>query len=148
MQDCFRQHGYSSLKWTKKSLLELIKNNIFNDKLIRIICDILHINMFYIDNDDENKIKYVGGDFIVFKKIILMLKMNNIFYIIYDKNSSYGKLFHFNSNNFIKSLLLNNECITLIFCEKFLCVGRNFNKSLTEKYKSSSFNKIFLELYG
>jgi hypothetical protein len=134
-QDGFRQHGYSTLKWTKKQLLDLIKNNKFTDNLFRVVCDILHINMFYIDYDDNNKIKYVGSDFIVFKNIILLLKINNIFYPIYNKNSN-SKFFDFKSNDFIKSILLNSECLSLIFCDKFTCVGRNFNIKLDKSFEN------------
>ena len=143
-QDAFRQHGYSSLKWTKKQILEIIKNNIISDNLLRVISDILHVNLFYIDNDDNNKIKYVGGDFIVFKNIIILLKMKNIFYPIYDKENN-KMIFDFKSNNFIKSILINPECLTLIFCEKFICVSRKFNlnsdKSFNNIKKQNNFDK-------
>ena len=132
-QDGFRQHKYSSLKWTKKQILDLIKKNEFTDKLIRVVSDVLHINIFYIDNDDGNKIKYVGDDFIVFKNILLLLKTNNVFYLIYNKNEN-KKIFDFKSNDFIKSILLNPDYLTLIFCDKFSCVGRNFNMTLNKSF--------------
>ena len=123
MQDGFRQHGYSKLKWTKNKILEDLNKNVISDKIIRYASDALHINIFYIDNDDDNKIKFVGGDFVPFKKIILLLKIKSIYYLICSKEQKY---FIFNNNNFIKSLLINQDCINLILCEQFNCVGRNY----------------------
>ena len=54
-----------------------------SDKLIRYIGDAFHINIFYIDFDDENKIKYTGdADFIVFKKIVIMIKTKNQYLLV------------------------------------------------------------------
>jgi hypothetical protein len=131
-QDGFRQHGYSKLKWTKNQILELLKKNDMSDKLIRYISDAFHINIFYIDFDDENKIKYTGdADFIVFKKILIMVKTKNQYYLMYNSLTG-DKTFNFTNNDFIKFLLINQDYITLIFADKFNCVGRNFNSNIID----------------
>ena len=131
-QDGFRQHGYSKLKWTKNQILELLKKNDMSDKLIRYISDAFHINIFYIDFDDENKIKYTGdADFIVFKKILIMVKTKNQYYLMYNSLTG-DKTFNFTNNDFIKFLLINQDYITLIFSDKFNCVGRNFNSNIID----------------
>ena len=131
-QDGFRQHGYSKLKWTKNQILDLIKKNDMSDKLIRYISDAFHINIFYIDFDDENKIKYTGdADFIVFKKILIMVKTKNQYYLMYNSLTG-DKTFNFTNNDFIKFLLINQDYITLIFSDKFNCVGRNFNSNIID----------------
>lgn len=137
-QDGFRQHGYSKLKWTKNQILDLLKKTDMSDKLIRYIGDAFHINIFYIDFDDDNKIKYAGDeDFIVFKKIVIMAKTKNQYYLLFNE-STREKTFNFTNNELIKFLLINQNYIDLIYAEKFNCVGRNFNSNETfDKFNKS-----------
>jgi hypothetical protein len=121
MIDGFKQHKYSLMKWNKNDIFKNLEKNIIDDKIIRYISDALHINIFYIDKE---KIKYVGGDFIVFKKIVLLLKYNNNYYLIHNNI----KIFNFNSNEFIKNIIINPENIELVFSESFNTVGTDWNK--------------------
>ena len=123
MQDGFRINGYSKLKWTKNKILEDLNKNNITEKVIRYVGDALHINIFIIDNNDDNKIKYAGGDYVPFKKNVLLLKIKDEYYLICTQNEKY---FVFNKNDFIKSLLINPEYINLLLCEHFVCVGRNY----------------------
>jgi hypothetical protein len=119
MIDGFKEHKYSQMKWKKDDICKNLEK--INDKVIRYISDALHVNIFYMD---EKNIYYCGGNFIVFKKIILLLKYDNIYYLIgKDKN----KTFTFNNNDFIKSILINPEKMTLIFEENFNPVSSNWN---------------------
>ena len=78
MMDGFKQHKYSKLRWNKNQIYKHFEKNTLDDKVIRYVSDALHINIFYIKDD---KIYYPGGDFIVFKKIVLLLNYNNTFYL-------------------------------------------------------------------
>jgi hypothetical protein len=138
MIDGFKQHKYSKLKWTKNHIFKSIENNIIDDKLIRYVSDALHINIFYIKN---NKINYVGGEFIVFKKIVLLLNVNDKYYLICDNNN---KSYYFNNNDFIKSIITNNSNINIIFEEKFNPVGSDWNKEI--KIEDNKINKKETEI--
>lgn len=124
MIDGFKQHQYSKLKWTKNDIVKNLEKNIVDNKVIRYVSDALHLNIFYIDGDDTC---YVGGDFIVFKKMIFMLKYNNRYYLLTTKED---KLFTFNSNNYIKSILTHPENLKLIFTDKFNAVSFDWTKLL------------------
>ena len=115
--DGFKNYNYSKLKWTKNQIIKDINSNTISDKIIRCISDILHINIFLINSDN---IEYYGGDFLVFKKIVILFKYNDNYYIVSDNENKY---FHFNSNELIKSILINNQCIKLKLCEKFNSIG-------------------------
>jgi hypothetical protein len=115
--DGFKNYNYSKLKWTKNQIIKDINSNSISDKIIRCVSDILHINIFIINS---NFIEYYGGDFLVFKKIIILFKHDDYYYIISDNDNKY---FHFNSNDLIKSILINNEHINLKLCEKFNSIG-------------------------
>jgi len=82
MIDGFKQHQYSKLKWIKNDIVKNLEKNTVDNKVIRYVSDALHLNIFYIDGDDTC---YVGGDFIVFKKMIFMLKYNNRYYLLVNK---------------------------------------------------------------
>ena len=115
--DGFKNYQYSKLKWTKNQIIKDINSNTISDKIIRCVSDILHINIFLINSGN---IEYYGGDFLVFKKIIILFKHNDYYYIFSDKELKY---FHFNSNELIKVLLINNKYIDLKLCEKFNSIG-------------------------
>lgn len=134
MIDGFKEHKYSQMKWKKNDIFKNLEK--INDKIIRYVSDVFHINIFYMD---ENNIYYTGGDFIVFKKIILLLKYNNIYYLIgKDKN----KTFTFNDNDFIKSILINSEKIKLIFEENFNPVSSNWSKFIKNNMSTDNINNI------
>jgi len=128
--DGFKNYNYSKLKWTKNQIIKDINSNTISDKIIRCISDILHINIFLINS---NNIEYYGGDFLVFKKILILFKYNENYYIISDNENKY---FHFNSNELIKSILINNQCIKLKLCEKFNSIGyEKINNNEVKKQK-------------
>ena len=52
--------------------------------------------------------------------LIILFKHNDYYYIFSDKELIY---FHFNSNELIKVLLINNKYIDLKLCEKFNSIG-------------------------
>ena len=131
MIDGFKQHKYSKLKWTKNDIMKNLEKNIIDNKVIRYISDALHLNIFYIDGDDTC---YVGGDFIVFKKMIFMLKYNNRYYLLATKED---KLFTFNSNDYIKSILTHPDNLKLIFVEQFNAVSFDWTKLLNLCKKSN-----------
>ncbi len=132
MIDGFKQHQYSKLKWIKNDIFKNLEKNIVDNKVIRYVSDALHLNIFYIDN---NNICYVGGDFIVFKKMIFMLKYNDKYYLI---NKKEDKLFTFNSNDYIKSILTHPENLKLIFAEEFNPVSSDWTKLLNLCKKSNT----------
>ena len=115
--DGFKNYNYSKLKWTKNQIIKDINSNTISEKIIRSVSDILHINIFIINLDN---IEYYGGDFLVFKKIVILFKYNDDYYIISDYENNY---FQFNSNELIKSILINNQFIKLKLCEKFNSIG-------------------------
>jgi hypothetical protein len=131
MIDGFKQHQYSKLKWTKNDIVKNLEKNIVDNKVIRYVSDALHLNIFYIDGDDTF---YVGGDFIVFKKMIFMLKYNNRYYLLTTKED---KIFTFNSNNYIKSILTHPDNLKLIFTDKFNAVSFDWTKLLNLCKKSN-----------
>ena len=132
--DGFKNYNYSKLKWTKNQIIKDINSNTISDKIIRCISDILHINIFLINS---NNIEYYGGDFLVFKKILILFKYNENYYIISDNENKY---FHFNSNELIKSILINNQCIKLKLCEKFNSIG--YEKINNNEVKNQKPNEI------
>jgi hypothetical protein len=115
--DGFKNNGYSKLKWTRNQILKDIDLNNITEKIIRCVSDILHINIFVINNDN---IEYYGEDFIVFKKIIFLLKYNEYYYLLGDNNNY---TFTFNSNELIKNILINPNVIKLKLCEKINYIG-------------------------
>lgn len=130
--DGFKNYNYSKLKWTKNQIIKDINSNTISDKIIRCISDILHINIFLINSDN---IEYYGGDFLVFKKIVILYKYNDNYYIVSDNKNKY---FHFNSNELIKSILINNQSIKLKLCEKFNLIGyEKINNNEVKKQKSN-----------
>jgi hypothetical protein len=132
MIDGFKQHQYSKLKWTKNDIVKNLEKNVVDNKVIRYVSDALHLNIFYIDGDDTC---YVGGDFIVFKKMIFMLKYNDRYYLLTTKED---KLFTFNSNYYIKSILTHPDNLKLIFTDKFNAVSFDWTKLLNLCKKSTS----------
>ncbi len=140
MIDGFKQHQYSKLKWTKNDIVKNLEKNIIDNKIIRYVSDALHVNIFYIDG---NNICYVGGDFIVFKKMIFILKYNDRYYLIHTKDN---KLFTFSSNDYIKSILTHPENLKLIFAEEFNAVSSDWNKLLNLCKKTETLqNKSILQ---
>lgn len=124
MIDGFKEHKYSKLKWNKNQIYKNFEKNTLDDKVIRYVSDALHINIFYIKN---NKIYYTGGEFIVFKKIVLLLNIDDSYYLLCDKQN---KSYIFNNNEYIKSFLKENNNINLVFSESFDPVGTDWNKSI------------------
>jgi hypothetical protein len=117
--DGYKNHGYSKIGWKKNDLIKDINNNKISDMVIRYITDALHINLFLID---EKHIKYFGGDFIVFKNIVIILNHNDKYYLICTEKDKY---FRFNSNDLIKQILLNSDKLKLVFSESFNYTGYN-----------------------
>ncbi len=137
MIDGFKQHKYSKLKWNKNQIFKHFEKNTLDDKVIRYVSDALHVNIFYIKN---NKVYYTGGEFIVFKKIVLLLNYNDRYYLICDNEN---KHYYFNNNEFIKSFLKNNENINLVFEEQFNPVGKEITvKTENNTIKNEKENKI------
>lgn len=136
MIDGFKQHQYIKLKWTKNDIFKNLEKNIVDNKIIRYVSDALHLNILYIDGEN---ICYVGGDFIVFKKMIIMLKYNNKYYLLTTKED---KLFTFNSNDYIKSILTHPDNLKLIFTEDFNLVSSDWNKLLNLCKKSAEQEQI------
>ena len=132
--DGFKNYQYSKLKWTKNQIIKDINSNSISDKIIRCVSDILHINIFLINSGN---IEYYGGDFLVFKKIVILFKHNDYYYIISDEKNKY---FHFNSNELIKSILINNNCIKLKLCENFNSIG--YEKINKNHFKNDVKNDI------
>jgi len=117
--DGYKNNGYSKIGIKKNDLIKDINSDKISDMVIRYVTDALHINLFLFD--DKN-IKYFGGDFIVFKNIILMLKHDEKYYIICTDKEKY---FKFNSNDLIKQILLNTDKLKLVFTESFNYTGYN-----------------------
>jgi len=130
MIDGFKNHKYSTLKWKKNDIYNPLDKNILDNKLIRYVSDALHINLFVLDGD---KINYYGGDYYVFKKIVVLVKYKEKYYLLCDNDN---KNFIFKSNDFIKNILTKKDILNLIFCEKLNMLGGGLNIS-TPNIKSS-----------
>ena len=132
--DGYKNHGYSKIGLKKNDLIKDINNDKISDILIRYVTDALHINLFLID--DKN-IKYFGGEFIVFKNIVIILKHNDKYYLICTEKDKY---FRFNSNDLIKQILLNSNKLKLVFAESFNYTG--YNLKLNPINKINEINEI------
>ncbi len=145
MIDGFKQHQYSKLKWTKNDIFKSLEKNEVTDKIIRYVSDALHINIFCIDYKTQ-EVNYYGGDFIVFKKIAILMKHDNKYYLVYDTNN---KLFSFNSNDFIKNIITNPGKLNLVFVDNFNPVGSDWNKymNLQDKTQNNTPNQDDQILY-
>jgi hypothetical protein len=134
----FAQYEYSKIKFNKKSMYNDLDNNIMSKEIMRYCADVFHINIFYIDYKDGT-INYTGGNFIPFKKSVLLLKINDIFSILQINNS---KIFRFNNNEFFDSILKNTDKINLLTCEKFNICTEDLNKYI-KKDKNDKNNKNY-----
>ena len=120
----FAQYEYSKIKFNKKNMYDDLDKNIISKEIMRYCADVFHINIFYIDYNDGT-INYTGGNFIPFKKSIVLLKINDMFSILQINNS---KIFRFNNNEFFDSILKNTDKINLLTCEKFNICTEDLNK--------------------
>ncbi len=134
MIDGFKQHQYSKLKWTKNDIFKSLEKNEITDKVIRYVSDALHINIFCIDHKTQ-QINYYGGDFIVFKKIAILVKHSNKYYLVCTVDN---KLFSFNSNEFIKNIIVNPDKLNLVFVDNFNPVGSDWNKYINIKQQDKT----------
>lgn len=120
----FAQYEYSKIKFNKKNMYDDLDKNIISKEIMRYCADVFHINIFYIDYNNGT-INYTGGNFIPFKKSIVLLKINDMFSILQINNS---KIFRFNNNEFFDSILKNTDKINLLTCEKFNICTEDLNK--------------------
>jgi hypothetical protein len=88
--DTFEKFDYKKYKWNIKEVYDEITILAPSVRVLRIIADIMHINIFLLDNK-EDKLKYIGTDYFVpFKKnIFLLMHENNIIEPIFFKESKY-----------------------------------------------------------
>lgn len=132
----FAQYEYSKLKFNKKNMYNDLDKNIISKEIMRYCADVFHINIFYIDYKDET-INYTGGNFIPFKKSIILLKINDRFNICYNVH---GKIFRFNNNDFFDTILTNSDIIKLLTSDKFNICTEDLNKYIKKDKKKSTIN--------
>lgn len=107
----FESFGYKKYKWDKKEVFSNITNLTSNHILLRIISDILHINIFVLDSI-EDVLLYIGNEIFVphKKNIFVLLHPNNIFEPIYFKESKYLQ----SNSLIIQHLLANPDFVSVI----------------------------------
>ena len=88
------------LNITKIRINRSLKNNIIDNQVLRIISEYLHINLFIFNTKNTKEsyefedFSYCGGNFIPFKKNIILFNYNNLYYPIITKTN---KFFNFDS---------------------------------------------------
>jgi hypothetical protein len=119
----FTEYNYNKLKWNKKSLKDNVLNNVIDAGTVRIICDYLHINIFIV-NEDKKEIEYGGGDYVPFKKNLLIYKNKDNFYPIFTEKEKYFKF----DNSVIKYYLTNPKEFQLLSITEFACKEEDLSK--------------------
>ena len=119
----FTEYNYNKLKWNKKSLKDNILNNVVDAGTVRILCDYLHINIFIV-NEDKKEVEYGGGDYVPFKKNLLIYKYKDNFYPIFTEKDKYFKF----DNSVIKYYLTNPKEFQLLSITEFACKEEDLSK--------------------
>jgi len=119
---------YKNFNWKKKDIVSTLTNNIVDEKIIRLVSDYLHVNIFMINNCSKGGkyISYGGGEYVPFKKNIVLYKQNEMYYPIFTKTSKFFKV----NDSIIKCFIENSEKIKLLTLESdtFIPVEENLDK--------------------
>lgn len=83
----------TKLNIKKTKLNKSLKNNIIDNDVLRIVSEYLYVNIFVFNHQEEN-FMYCSGEFVPFKKNIVLYFYNNIYYPIVTKAN---KVFAFSS---------------------------------------------------
>jgi hypothetical protein len=121
-QLAFKNFRYESYGWKPKDLRRTISMFTMNRELLRYFVDMLYVNLFILDVD-EDRLSYVGSDtYIKHKKNIFLLKFGDEHFEIVYKQESKSRQYVFDYKSGIVRKLINSS-----FCvEKMDC---NYNNS-------------------
>ena len=112
----------------KTKINRSLKNNIIDNQVLRIISEYLHINLFIFETSQDTKdtkeiyngFNYYGGNFIPFKKNIILFNYNNLYHPIITKTNKYFnfdspilKYYLSDNNNLIKTINSSNLILEL-----------------------------------
>jgi hypothetical protein len=109
--DIFETYGYKKLGWKKNNLLSILKNNDQTMEILRLLADHFNINIFVIDNEEQQiQIHYNEGEFCPFKESVILLRTKTGFDPIIYKNN----ITTFNYNNSFFCEFMENSMNKLV----------------------------------
>ena len=135
-------------------MVKNLEKNVVDNKIIRYVSDALHLNIFYIDG---NNINYVGGDFIVFKKMIFIKNEKNIYprlleglmdtHSFFEKNIPNNMCSYVNDWSMIDILLFRLREIIYVILFYIFRVGLRIDNLLPETWKNDTFIQQHISVF-
>lgn len=149
-----KTHYKKLYKWKNDELHTDLVHDITGCKIIKYLCDFLHINIFILDIDDDN-LYYGGGEqYIPYKKNIFLLKYSNDIYEPFF--TEHAKTFGVNEP-IIKTIKQNISLIKIYqlseqlkndFVSELEEIEENldiYKTKYTETYKDKTLTKILVK---
>lgn len=142
-RDNFDKFDYSKLGWKPKEFFDNIKNFKMGRFLLRYVADFLFVNIFILDNENDN-LMYIGDKvFNKYKKNLFLLKVkDDKFEPIFRRNIylpiSQRDIYYLNCDSHVIKKILNSIfLVERIDCDKdektsFIVGEENLSKYITE----------------